>query len=376
MEVTSEMDRDFEAGEDIDIDLDINGENQRDEEDEYMLEDKNALTQQENTEVQDIRSSHDDDMADDGYVEGLIAERYSVHDEDLEDAEYVEPGVNEDTIVQAEIEGPFESYSELFDNEEQNEAGEPKVQAYQEQGIDTSQQLDDTPYHQEGMSNDHSEATTGTFHDERKGFLNNSRHVSPPAVTLDALHQDNDNGTNKPPDSLAIGDDDSSTTTHEIPYTTHQEILDKNEDLNFIQAEQPANLEHDELASAKALRSEQEMKAPSSSFEPGSQGTEDSVTLDENDLKESYCIHPVTVIYQDNEISLFPPIGHEEDRSSTYFLQDEQLANESISKLLGACRTVLGESISTQEELIIELEELGLQLGEVSFSRFSSYEIR
>ncbi|KAJ9664108.1 hypothetical protein H2201_005348 [Coniosporium apollinis] len=76
--------------------------------------------------------------------------------------------------------------------------------------------------------------------------------------------------------------------------------------------------------------------------------------------------HPVIVFYQGNEISLFPP--SEQDASETFFLQDESLAHRSIYDLLQACRQVLGETIHEEDELEINIAELGLCISEDSSS--------
>lgn len=75
-------------------------------------------------------------------------------------------------------------------------------------------------------------------------------------------------------------------------------------------------------------------------------------------------LHPVIVIYEDNEIYLFPPKN--QDASNTYFLEDESLAASSMKELFGACRTVLGQSINDDLELELDVAELGLTLSEDS----------
>ncbi|OAX82469.1 hypothetical protein ACJ72_03176 [Emergomyces africanus] len=86
-----------------------------------------------------------------------------------------------------------------------------------------------------------------------------------------------------------------------------------------------------------------------------------------HEIEKSRPLHPVKVIYQDSEISLFPP--GEDDPTETFFLQDEALAYAPIEELMGACRHVLGEHISEDEELILDIESLGLHLPEYSAGR-------
>ncbi|KAK2813764.1 hypothetical protein FQN50_000162 [Emmonsiellopsis sp. PD_5] len=78
-------------------------------------------------------------------------------------------------------------------------------------------------------------------------------------------------------------------------------------------------------------------------------------------------LHAVKVLYQDNEISLFPPV--EGDPSETFFLEDEELAHTPIGQLVEACRQVLGDHIGGDEELIMDIECLSLHLPEYSIGK-------
>lgn len=73
-------------------------------------------------------------------------------------------------------------------------------------------------------------------------------------------------------------------------------------------------------------------------------------------------LHPVTLRYQDQDMSLFPPL--EEDDSATYFLGDPSLAFEPFDKILSACRDLLGESIGHDDEMVIDVPSLGLHICE------------
>ena len=83
--------------------------------------------------------------------------------------------------------------------------------------------------------------------------------------------------------------------------------------------------------------------------------------------QEARSVHPVVVVYQDIEISLFPP--SDQSDSPTFFLHDESLATSSIYDLLLACKGVLADSISEEDELELNIEELGLCISEVSYYR-------
>jgi hypothetical protein len=75
-------------------------------------------------------------------------------------------------------------------------------------------------------------------------------------------------------------------------------------------------------------------------------------------------LHPVKIIYQENEIALFPPL--EGDSAETFFLHDEDVAYENIEKLFKALRQVLQGNVADNEVLVIDVDALGIQMTEVS----------
>ncbi|CAG7918938.1 unnamed protein product [Penicillium olsonii] len=76
-------------------------------------------------------------------------------------------------------------------------------------------------------------------------------------------------------------------------------------------------------------------------------------------------LHPVKIIYQENEIALFPPF--EGDSAETFFLHDEDVAYESVAQLFKALRQVLQGNVADNEVLIIDVDTLGIQMTEDSF---------
>ncbi|KAF2461755.1 hypothetical protein BDY21DRAFT_167 [Lineolata rhizophorae] len=82
------------------------------------------------------------------------------------------------------------------------------------------------------------------------------------------------------------------------------------------------------------------------------------------EVHEASGSHPVSVLYEGSVISLFPP--RELEESETFFLQDETLVHSSIGDLLQSCRQVLGDTIQAEDELEIDIAELGLCLSEDS----------
>ncbi|KAL9031878.1 MAG: hypothetical protein Q9196_000133 [Gyalolechia fulgens] len=85
---------------------------------------------------------------------------------------------------------------------------------------------------------------------------------------------------------------------------------------------------------------------------------------DANTSPEGPYVHPVVVLYEENEMFLFPPAAEEQDDDQTYFLTNEALAAEPIQILLRECRNVLEGNISDQHELEINVDALGLRICE------------
>ncbi|KAJ5765001.1 hypothetical protein N7520_004560 [Penicillium odoratum] len=79
---------------------------------------------------------------------------------------------------------------------------------------------------------------------------------------------------------------------------------------------------------------------------------------------EEESLHTVKVIYQDNEISLFPPL--EGDSAETFFLHDEDVAYDNVSRLFSSLRDVLLDNIAEHDTLVIDIDSLGIQLTEDS----------
>ncbi|KAI9732829.1 MAG: hypothetical protein M1834_003767 [Cirrosporium novae-zelandiae] len=105
------------------------------------------------------------------------------------------------------------------------------------------------------------------------------------------------------------------------------------------------------------------------------QGTDSRILTSKNPQHHLLELSPVKILYEDSEMSLFPPRTH--DDTDTYLLQDESLAYQSLAELLKACRTVLGDSISNQHYLELEVVELAMTITETSseLSEFSLSQI-
>lgn len=93
--------------------------------------------------------------------------------------------------------------------------------------------------------------------------------------------------------------------------------------------------------------------------------TNDSHETEGQDTREEdLSLHPVKVLYQEAEISLFPPL--EGDSAETFFLHDEDIAYDNVGKLFSCLREVLLDNVAENEVLVIDIDSLGIQLTEVS----------
>ncbi|WEW54688.1 hypothetical protein PRK78_000110 [Emydomyces testavorans] len=82
------------------------------------------------------------------------------------------------------------------------------------------------------------------------------------------------------------------------------------------------------------------------------------------DLEDYSPLHRVTVLYQENEMSLFPP--NEGDPLEMYLLEDEELAHVPLRHLFHAFREVLGSHMTEKNELVLSIDSLYLQLSEIA----------
>lgn len=75
----------------------------------------------------------------------------------------------------------------------------------------------------------------------------------------------------------------------------------------------------------------------------------------------------VKVIYNQEEYSLFCPPGNQDPNS--YFLSNVDIIDGPLSRILSTLRDVLSDDIPAGEEILVRVDELGLEFGEVSFTR-------
>ena len=377
MELTSEMDRRFTADDDIDIDLDLTVDNDQYEEDEHMGEDVNVFTDMASMNEQDMQAGNDDEMADDNYVEGSIAGQSSVRDEDLEDAGDAELyPADEDTIVEPQLGQPLEIPQGLPEKQDQISENPRQDSDYLEQAS-PQEPLGAAP---ESLSLAQKEY--GSSHDASTIAAQESSQGLVPQYEETSRHENEDHQYNAQEphreyeDHTRRREGDSHWITSEDSRQGSQDDPSKQEASNY---EYSTDVFNDSLLRGPETTIEQpEQKetvgAPPKDATPHLEKAEDDRTKEyrncqeEPTSRESAHVHPVVVLYQDNEISLFPPLDSDDEHTNTYFLQNEQIAGDSIKALFGALRSILGESISEQEELVLDINDLDLHISEVNLS--------
>lgn len=328
MELSSEMDRRQMADEDIDIDLDLTGDQPIDGEDDYMAEDVLAIDEA-SFDRQLAHGGRDDEMLDDEYSLEEAEDTFSVHDEDLGDAVY--PVLEEpvELLVELSAEHSLEPRAEWSNDTQQG----------QEMGVTVN---DNHP--QPDSKSDHSESKDATL------------SQPPVELILD-------------PQRATQGDDDYEAQEplhgiHSIPKLS-SDMTAADFEAGTVTVTQ--NIDSGWVSTTPNDEDEGQTHSPDQGDTIST--PDDFETENENASPVATYVHPVTVIYQGSEMSLFPPADEDLEHSQTYLLHDERLASESIMNLFGACRSVLADSIEEDDELEITVGDLGLQISEVRISR-------
>ena len=335
MELTPDTDQRAGDADDIDIDFDLNGENPDDGEDEFMgEEDINASAYSTYVARPDSNVGNDDEMADDGYAQVLADAESPERNENIEDAGYTGPELDEDTTVEPGTDHLNVDPEELLANYEEISGVQNHEQDYQEQDL-----------------NDEA-------HDE---------YPSVPEKESGLIERDIANGQTE---VVKSSHDVAKSARRETSEEYHLEI-GKEAAIDPGAADNSSSFSGlDGLVSPEAnfmhvgeeilpVSSDQEAVAPQSDAERSQAQEQDSL----NSLTH---LHPIFLDYQGDEMFLFPPVDQSEEHAATFLLADEQLAYSTIGDLLEACRCVLKGSLSEQDELMIDIDDLDLHISEVS----------
>ena len=330
MELTSDIDQRTGAGDEIDIDLDLTGDNPQDGEDEFMgEEDMNALADSTSVDGNELHAANDDEMADDSYAHGQADEGSSVRDEDIEDAEYTGPEIDDDAIVEPDIENSNEQSDELLANYEQIVGGQNSGPDYKKYNGPEHLQHPATP-------------ETESVVIERQppigqtGLVNPSHDID--EVATEEISNDYDVEVSKEGKGAIHGAD---------------KISESSDVEGLIAPEAKLEQLGEEILPASVG---QETVSPSN--------VEGSHIQEEDSSNSLVHLHPIVLDYQGEEMFLFPP-----EHAATFLLEDEQLAYSTIGNVLEACRRILKVSLSEQDELVMNIDDLDLHISEVSQGR-------
>lgn len=334
MELTSDVDQRAGGGDDIEIDFDLTGEIPQDGEDEYMgEEDMDALADSISVDGQESHAANDDEMADDSYAQGQVNERSSVRDEDIEDAEYTAPDPDEDTIVEPNIDHPNEQSERLFANYEEFIGDQNHEQDYQEQG-DGERKHHEHPITPETESG----VIEKVLPNKQTGLVNPRYDVAKVAT------RETSDGYDFEISKEAIVDHGAANQTS--VYSGVEGLIAPGAKLEQVNEKfLPTSVDQQIVAQLNV---------------------EGSQTQEEDSFNGPAHLHPVVLDYQGDEMFLFPPVDQTGDHAATFLLTDEQLAYSTIGNLLEACRGVLKGSLSEQDELMININDLDLHISEVS----------
>ena len=94
------------------------------------------------------------------------------------------------------------------------------------------------------------------------------------------------------------------------------------------------------------------------------EGEQEQATEQRNDTTAHDSLHPVSVSYLGEEMSLFPPLHDIE--TNTFLLSEISLAYGPLDNLLGSCRELLAQSIADDDEVVLDIPNLGLHICEDS----------
>ncbi len=322
MELSSDLNRPSGTNDDIEIDLDLTGDQGQETDNDYMIEDDKSEAQADNN-LEAPPSVKDDLMLDDDAVSQTMQDDAPVLDEEPYDVDIIEHDESNTTITGPNGEGlsqdtatdlPGTGYSEY---EQEDELIDHSVHEVEEPA----------------------ELLDVDFENPRE------EEVDPPQEReLEAQSKETIvSHYKKETQAVNVGQEQSSVSTDPTPQNQTLSLDNTLNTTNDCDEEAHNEPSHD-LDTSNADYSHQEV------------------------ANEVLAVHPVVLVYQGREMSLFPSSNQGSD---IYFLQDETLAHQSVSDLLQACRSILGDDVAEGEELTIAMAELGLYINEVCFNPFS-----
>lgn len=316
MQLSPDTDRHLSADEDIDIDFDLEAGVAPDDEDSMIRPDGSDHTS---------IAGNDDEMIDDGLASEELDENTSLIDEDLGDAE--------NSVVDDAL--------DLMAEERQDYGTE--------QGVTNGNSL---------QVPENAKTNTTQGQEQYREVVEGS---SVNKVQVDTEQPPGDSDVQNADDPIKRQDPaNAEASTPEIDLGAHNSnVTESNADSSFTELSRGPGV----MTEEPTLHDEEDAPYTGTRDEAGNPQVE--VQSGGQEQPEFEHLHPVIVLYQGNEMSLFPPSDQDSEQTQTYLLHDETFAQDSISNLLQQCRLVLADSINERDKLEIKIPDLGLNIDEV-----------
>jgi Protein of unknown function (DUF2420) len=354
--------------EDVDFELDDVRETSAEPNQDLMLQDE----PEQSAAVSDIMRSSPSDHADDDLMVDEDTILQQENDTDLFD---LTEDVHEDQRTFAEEDDDI-----LYEDEEvlqEHEIRSEDLSKEQEMGaID----IEILPVNQQvqiiGDAGDDLAASDIVAHaeDHSSGaeMTDSAAQARPALLAEDTVYANNEEATVKSGFIAAVNEGQDSSSLENI-YACSNHHVDANgndEGENEVIPNNQLDLEGDAVAVNKSnppSRKESDDSLLAGALESQADLSTNSEEGFDESAPHTPLLHPVKVHYLGTEMCLFPPT--EDDESEMFFLEDVSLAQESLDKMLGACRDVLANAIGQDDELVLDVASLGLHISEVSHRR-------
>jgi len=403
---TMEISSDFGAVDgDIDIDLDSNGEHMHFEDDDQMIDDvkSNAASYHDDDVMQDdetTSNSPDREMQDDAPAPPQQEQDEELldfsDDEDLyaNDAPLGVPQQPDVQITESLVEPTVPAPNQQPAEQEVQIDIAPRDDSIEQVQSDTAIHLlaegvpviDNTAQQdQQDQQYQQVQQPQSTKRPREQDDSAPHTEINPPAENDEPAARHPDQDTNHRQDTLEATEDAGSAITDSTPFEHDEANTNQPEETVATDADASAEdslyieSAHDTSTAPEPAASESDQAVPphaALALDTAPAETEEADLLASRTQRISSPtvtgMHPTIVHYQGNEIYLFPsrkPTGCEQ-----YLLENENLADTSLGDLLQACRSVLGESLSDDDELVLGMQELDLYISEVCYDPSEHYQ--
>ena len=160
---------------------------------------------------------------------------------------------------------------------------------------------------------------------------------------------------------------------HVQPETSQRQIPQKNNEatVDYTSADNGRVQPHDRSSPKELHQHSKADVAVQEDFDNervsrGSAGIESSGGDNHDHSSDVEVVHPITISFQDTEMSLFAPLDLDAQSPETFLLDDRKLASQSFEMLFHACRSLLEGSIEDYCEFEMHFHDLQLSISEVS----------